>query len=714
MKIGSGRTVILAALLAVALAFFLSGIWVEPEQRIRPTGRLPSILLVTVEGLRWDFSRHARLQYLEALERESIVFREAYSPSPLTLPAHASLMTGAYPPDHGLRGIVSFPLPQEQVTLAEVLRSRGYKTGAFLSSFFLDRRFALDQGFEHYSDSGDFNDRRRQCPTASAGSITRRAVEWLTQRPPEPFFLWVQYRLPSIGGRPSRGALSGRRVSDQVQYVKTLQFLDEEFGKLFRYLRQEGLWESLLVVVGSVHGMDLGDPGTWGSGLTLNDAALRVPLILKLPADQGPVSGDVNRPVSLVDLRPTLLDLIGIPDHQSSLGRSLVPAFNSSREQPDRPIYSESLYVREQFGGPWLRSVRMGPHRLVSGWRDELFSPPAEETDGDPEWAPAGGTDAEEKIRGDLEMAMEELSGAHPRRFYQELMRSPTEGDFARQLRECGYLEVPRHGEPESDPLALARLQDLEEAMVKARVLLNRGEWGSAERSLREILEDDPKNPSLLHLLGLVLRRRGQGADAAEILQEVLDRAPVRASIAEDLALVNWERGDLEGSVRALRTGIDNHPASIRLRNRLGSSLWELGDAEGARSAFEAALEIRPENPVALRSLSSIFREMGRMADATAKLRAALTHRPGWIEARLELAEILRETGSLLTASEKTLQARESFLDAMGQYQSILGRNPENQEAQSGIRQTRADLDNLLLDMGGRAPADQRVGKELP
>ncbi|MEE9227219.1 MAG: hypothetical protein V3U66_05745, partial [Acidobacteriota bacterium] len=79
-----------------------------------------------------------------------------------------------------------------------------------------------------------------------------------------------------------------------------------------------------------------------------------------------------------------------------------------------------------------------------------------------------------------------------------------------------------------------------------------------------------------------------------------------------------------------------------------------------------------------------------------------------------ELAEILRETGNLLTASDKTLQARESFLDDMGQYQSILGRNPGNQEAQSGIRQTRADLDNLLLDMGGRAPADQRVGKELP
>ena len=102
------------------------------------------------------------------------------------------------------------------------------------------------------------------------------------------------------------------------------------------------------------------------------------------------------------------------------------------------------------------------------------------------------------------------------------------------------------------------------------------------------------------------------------------------------------------------------------------------------------------------------------MADATAKLRAALTQRPGWIEARLELAEILRETGSLLTASEKPLQARESFLDAMGQYQSILGRNQGNQEAESGIRQIRADLENLLLGMGGNAPADQRVGKERP
>jgi arylsulfatase A-like enzyme len=159
-----------------------------------------SLLLITLDTTRADhlgaygLSR-ARTPHLDRLAAEGIRYQRAYSPAPITLPAHASLMTGLYPFEHGVRDNGSFRLSERAVTLAEILQRHGYRTGAAVGAFVLDRRFGLAQGFDHYDDAmppersaGQFGFTERRAP-----AVTDAALAWLDEQHNHPFFLWVHY-----------------------------------------------------------------------------------------------------------------------------------------------------------------------------------------------------------------------------------------------------------------------------------------------------------------------------------------------------------------------------------------------------------------------------------------------------------------------------------------------------------------------------------------
>jgi arylsulfatase A-like enzyme len=295
----------------------------------------PNLLLVTIDTLRRDhcsvygYERDTTPR-LRAFAGKGVRFDAAYAPGPITGPTHATLFTGLFPVGHGVvkNGLVLDP---DHETLAERLQARGYQTGAIVSSFAVDSRFGLSQGFERYRDR--FDPARSSIVWKEweghqvsegfdqpAPDATRRAIQWLDAREASrPFFLWVHYfdpHSPYIAPRRFRrflpeGGPSPEAARAIALYDAEIAYTDFWLGKLLGALSERGLDADTLVAITSDHGEGLQDHGYMFHDFQLYEEAVRVPLLLRWP---GRIVGGrvIGTPTSLVDLMPTLLDLLGV------------------------------------------------------------------------------------------------------------------------------------------------------------------------------------------------------------------------------------------------------------------------------------------------------------------------------------------------------------------------------------------------------------------
>ena len=328
----------------------------------RPLG----VLLVTLDTARADrLSPYgfvgARMPHLERLAREGVLFEQAFSVAPLTLPAHVSLFTGLLPPSHAVRDNADEPLSAAHSTLAERLQARGFKTGAFVGSVVLQSDRGLAQGFDTYRDvpSQPGAPSMRQRP---GNLVVDEAIEWLEGTRGAPFLLWAHLYDPHAPYDPP----DPYRRAHADPYVGELLFADAQLGRLLAALDRLHLADRTIVVVTGDHGEGLGDHGEDTHGLLVYDSVLRVPLIVRAPAIRPRRIADVAR---LIDVAPTVLDLLGL-DGPPSDGTSLVRALNGGRL--DLEAYAESLYPARMGRAP-LHALREGRFKLIDGPQPELY-----------------------------------------------------------------------------------------------------------------------------------------------------------------------------------------------------------------------------------------------------------------------------------------------------------------------------------------------------
>lgn len=680
------KSIFLAILLAGFAAWPVFRILSGPHRESSFIYPGASVILVTVEGLRGDFSRFTAVPGLESFERDAISFRAAVTPSPLTLPAHASVMTGDYPPRHGLRGMVSAPLPQARVTLAEVFHQSGYRTGAIVSSPLLDHRFGLDQGFDHFDDSRSIRVRRSECAPGSPEWVSRRAIEWLREQKDKPFFLWIQYTAPFLEAGVQKESSRLHSLPGSGHYASTLLRLDEQIGAFFHFLRRNDFYDPLIILLAGVHGEGLGEQGETGHGLFLGEATVHVPLFLKLPAGQVRATGDITEPVSLVDLRSTLLGLTAIPDDHPGDRISLI-SYLQGEIGMERMIYLESTYPEDQLGGPFLRGLRMGSYLFLEGWGDKLQYLPAdsEESADQLVWDP----ELEGKLRASLATisARMEADAAipGPPRFLDR--------EFSRTLRSCGFLERVRAPVPAfSREMTLTRAVGLQARLTRVRQLLAGGAVRRAEKILQEAVANDPGNGPMIHLLGLVRWQRGDPEDAETFLSAALEIDPHRPAFYRDLALLHRQTGNLTAAVHVLEKGVGRHWDSVPMRTLLASTLALAGDTLGAGTHFQAALKLSGNHREALRGLADLARGKGNFPLAAERLREILARNPALVETRVALGQVLLEKGEFELLQGQPQTARLSLIEAMGEFRSVLLREPDHPGAAEGLDRARQDL----------------------
>jgi arylsulfatase A-like enzyme len=331
--------------------------------RPRPSG----LVIVTLDTTRADrlpaygFGSVAT-PAIDGLASRGAVFDEAVSVAPLTLPAHTSLFTGLYPPHHGVRDNTDRALDPAHGTLASLLNERGFHTAAFVGAIVLGADRGLARGFDVYDDGrapGVRPSRRRP-----GREVVDRARAWIDGLDDRPFFLWVHlYDVHAPQALP----IDLRRAYGD-RYEGGIAYVDAQIGRLLDALRQRRLLSNTVIVVTGDHGESLGEHGELEHGIFLYQSTLRVPLVICAP---GMTARRVTAPTSLVDVFPTVLQLLGIAPRASHDGVSLVPALTGGG-LPARAIYAESMYAAHFGWGP-LRMIYDGEFKFIDASRPELY-----------------------------------------------------------------------------------------------------------------------------------------------------------------------------------------------------------------------------------------------------------------------------------------------------------------------------------------------------
>jgi choline-sulfatase len=360
--------------MALVLVGLLAAMACGSACRTRPAPPL-NLLLVTLDTTRADalgaYGGRAVTPSLDYLATEGVLFEQASTVAPLTLPAHSSLFTGLFPPGHGVHGNGQNALSTESITLAEELKAHGFRTGAFVSSFVLNHQWGLDQGFDVYHDSGirPGQQRDRESIRRSADSVVDDALDWMQQRGGSPFFAWLHFY---DAHAPARPPAEFAPIAAEDDYFAAIGFVDFQLSRVMTFLAEHQLADRTIVAVLGDHGESLGEHGEPTHGLFVYEGVVRVPFIISAPFEN--MQGRrVSEPVRIVDVMPTVLDLLGQSAAPVIDGETLVPLMTGAARASRLDVYSESRYGLDRFGWSPLSALRQGRFKVILAPRPELY-----------------------------------------------------------------------------------------------------------------------------------------------------------------------------------------------------------------------------------------------------------------------------------------------------------------------------------------------------
>jgi arylsulfatase A-like enzyme/tetratricopeptide (TPR) repeat protein len=636
----------------------------------------PNIVLVTLDTTRADHLgcygyAPATTPNIDALARGGVLFTQAASVAPLTLPAHSSIMTGMYPTHHGVRVNGATALGQSQTTLAEVLSARGYATGAFVGAFVLDGRWGLNQGFSVYDDAFDL-EKYKHLDLAGvqrpADQVMDAALAWLDGHKHDPFLAWIHLydpHSPYEPPEPFRSQHGGRGLAGL--YDGEIAFADAQVGRLVSWLRTNALDERTVMVVMGDHGEGLGSHGEGTHGYFVYDYATRVPFLVVTPFAE--LRGiRVDSQVSSVDVFPTVLGLCGIGGGPRVQGRSLLPAMLHRRSPAETYAYAESMTPNLQFGWGALHSLRSTRYKLIQAPRAELYdllADPGEETnvfDRNP--------DVARRMTARLDRLMAETSLDAP---------VPEAADLDQETRErlaaLGYVGGPVSPRTSGERAPLADPKDklrVFTAVQEAGEMIVKDDHVAAARTLESALREDPRMPQALLMLGrtgarperggkaqfdLVLRttRRASrpGGMASVLMKEAGPRvvalcanAARRPEHAGPRLLGGVHRPEEAGPGPALSRGaVAVQPKLTQNRLNLAVCLIEVRQFARSEALLKEIIKDYPRFPLAEFNLGLLYDEQGRLEEAKTAYTAEVTAYPGHFKARFNLGKVLFQLG---------------------------------------------------------------------
>jgi choline-sulfatase len=634
----------------LALLFLVSCTRAEPKKL--------NVLLITLDTFRAD-RLGPKTPHLTRLAGESVRFENAQTPVPLTLPAHASILSGLLPLHHGLRNNGAGVFPATEETLATAFARGGWRTGAFVGAFVLDRRFGLDRGFETYDDEivRDPNADTTLEAERRADDVVDRALAWLQNGDARPTFAWVHlWDAHAPYAPPSPFAQS---------YDGEIAWIDAQVGRLLAAVDRA----NTIVVIAGDHGEALGEHGELTHGLLLYQPTLHIPMLIAAPETKSRI---VREPVSSVDLALTIATLVGI-EFPKGDGRDVLAGDLAATD-----LYAETQYPLT-FGWSELAALRRNQWKLISGPAPELVDVTRESVNL---------LTNERRTFRDLQSKLDAL-----RATAVASTQTTVDEETRSKLQSLGYVApapVSTGGE-RRDPKSMAPL------FLKFEQALTIKEPRNAIAPLTELVEKDPRNPVFRATLARIQRQLGTGASAVALYRQAVALAPgdadawynlgvtaaeccdrkealaalieaarldpKRAAIHNALGLLYMESGEVPRAVEAFNRAAENDPRDARAFNNIGNALRAMGHFDDAANAYRKAATVAPNYADPHNGLGVLLVQQQRARDAIPHFETALRIQPRFYEAQLNRGIALQEAGDRAAAAE--------------QYRQLLSKLPE-------------------------------------
>jgi choline-sulfatase len=590
----------------------------SPAKKASP----PDIFLITIDTLRADHVHcygydKVETPAIDGLAKDGIRFSQAFTPSPITNTSHTTILTGLLPTHHGVTDF-AVPLDSSHLTLAEMLKKKGYHTGAFIGAVILDSKSlapGLDRGFDFYDNFPEHTETK-----ARWGRVERRGMQvvknaetWLDTHSAGPHFVWVHLYDPHDPYEPP--APYAETYKDHL-YDGEIAYADSALANFLTYVKKQGWYDNALVIIVGDHGEGLGEHHENTHGIFLYDSTTHVPLIVKLPAKNN-AGKVVDAQVRTMDIVPTALDLLHAPTPSGLDGASLKPYF--SGDATSRTAYGETDYPL-RFGWAPLRSVRADGFKLIQAPRPELY-----DLHSDP---------------GELKNTYE--AGNSTVAKYQQLLaavysKAPTEtapegaaSESAKNdLKALGYAAANASGTTNSanlpDPKDKIEEQNL---LHTAMMASDDNRSAEARTALEQVLQLDAKSPTALRQLGELELQAGDYAKAADHLKRAREVRPEDATAAFYEGQARNKIGDFAGARDALEVSLKLTPGQTEARLLLGDVYLSLKDPKAAEDQFEAA-QLLDSNSVAAQ-LGSARAQVaeGNFAAAVAQLEPLTKSQP--------------------------------------------------------------------------------------
>ncbi|MCU0285363.1 MAG: sulfatase-like hydrolase/transferase [Acidobacteria bacterium] len=594
-----------------------------------------NVLIITLDTTRADHIgtygyKPAQTPNIDSIARSGVQFQNAYTPVPLTLPAHCSIFTGNIPLAHGVRNNGRYRLDEKTDTMTEILQRRGYMTAAFVSSFTLDSRFGLDQGFNIYNDN--LTVKKGQVKTydseRTADLVYSDFVAWFESYcqgdKNKKFFAWIHFFDPHMPYNPP----GSFRNNFQNPYDGEIAYMDLYIGKIINLLKAKQVLDNTLLILAGDHGEGFGEHGEFGHMMFCYEENLKVPLIFYSP---GYLPGNINitTTVSLIDIMPSILNFLDIktPGILTTQGISLLPLVNGAAIK-DRPFYIESIFPEETLACAPVKGLIKGDYKIIDLPKPELYNLAKDPLEKENIFF-------KENINArQLKQTLDALVKRYEQKTVQSGHRLTPEEE--RKLNSLGYFTSANKKINNSNPVKLPDPKDkiagLTEFFTGSR-LKGEGKTREAIPYFKRAIEMNPTLSWPYSLLALSYLESDMIAEAIQTIKKGIALNPGEYQLKIDYSLLLKKQARIIEAIQILKDLLLQKEAifdaGAEVYCLLGELYVEKSDTGNAIANFRRALAAEPENNVIKQKLVYLLHQNQKYSEALELYRELEKETPG-------------------------------------------------------------------------------------
>ena len=583
------------------------GLWFLRRSGISPE-RIRNVLLISIDTCRADYLscygyKSKTTPNIDALAAQGILFENAISPIPQTLPAHSSMLTGTIPPYHGVHdNFGSYLADESNVTLAEILKGAGFTTAAAISALPLDSEFGIGQGFDNYYDSFGRVFQGERVQQRQGGETTDLTLKWLETNKDKRFFFFLHYFDPHAAYEPPEPFAS--RFASNL-YAGEIAYTDHCIGRVLDKLKELDLYDSTLVIITSDHGEMLGEHGELTHTYFIYQAAIKVPLIFKLPGQNK--SARIKSIVGLIDIVPTVCGLLNIETPKNVQGVDLFASLKGGNTSAqDRHIFCESLFPTKYKANSLLGVVN-NRYKYIRTTRPELYDLIAD---------PGESNNLVEKEQKLVRIMQDKLAQMLEQSVRKASPDSKVQVDpeIVEKLGTLGYVAGVAtvdfsFDQTKDDPKDLVKYNSLASQLLSSLQLM---EDEKVELYARQMIQLRPDLPMPYESLGLLAKKQKDYPKAIVSFQKAIEIDPNRALPYEYRGTVYNRMGKYDQGIRDFSKVIELDPSSTNAYSVRGAAYLKTGKYDQGLRDLSKVIELDPSSTDAYNMRGETYLKMGK------------------------------------------------------------------------------------------------------